>query len=84
MKPSESPKTEDNGQQFGKQIREQREKLGAEQSSSRSPAKQQEAEPLSDDEKDSGILNWTLVLGVVGTIIVLTGVGILLGYWFAS
>jgi hypothetical protein len=84
VKPSESPKTEDNGQQFGKQIREQREKLGAEQSSSRSPAKQQEAEPLSDDEKDSGILNWKLVLGVVGTIIVLTGVGILLGYWFAS
>ena len=88
VKPSEIPKTGDNGQQIGKQIREQREKMWAKQASSRSrEGPQQEAEQLSDsvdDEKDSGILNWKLVLGVVGTIIVLAGVGVLLGYWFAS
>lgn len=93
VKPSESPKTGDDSPQTGKQIREQRQKVWAEQPSSQSPeeTQQQKAEPeeqqLSDavnSEKASNIPNWKLVLGVVGMIIVLTGAGILLGYWFAS
>lgn len=93
VKPSESPKTGADGPQTGKQIREQRQKMWEEQPSSRTPeeTQQQKAEPEEqqpsppvNDEKASNILNWKLVLGVVGMIIALTGVGILLGYWFAS
>ena len=38
----------------------------------------------SDEKKGSIMLTWKLALGVVGTIIVLVGIGVLLGYWFAS
>ena len=38
----------------------------------------------SDEEKGLIMLTWKLALGVVGTIIVLVGIGVLLGYWFAS
>ena len=47
----------------------------------------QNEEPLrnsSDEKKGAIMLTWKLTLGVVGTIIVLVGIGVFLGYWFAS
>lgn len=38
----------------------------------------------SEKEGEPGVLTWKLTLGVVGAVIVLIGVGVLLGYWFAS
>ncbi|MCZ6677675.1 MAG: hypothetical protein O7E52_10530 [Candidatus Poribacteria bacterium] len=38
----------------------------------------------SEEEGETSVLTWKLALGVVGGVIVLIGVGVLLGYWFAS
>ena len=74
-------------------IREQREETWEGQSSIRSRRRKQRRKvskgerkfwSKSEDKDKPNMLTWKLVLGVVGTISVLIGIGILLGTWFAG
>lgn len=74
-------------------IREQREETWEGQSSIRSSRRKQRRKlskgenkfwSESEDSEEPNMLTWKLAVGVVGTIIVLIGIGILLGFWFAS
>ena len=74
-------------------IREQREEMWEEQPSIRSRHQKRrrnvekaERKSLhkSKEEGEPAVLTWKLVLGVIGTIIVLIAIGIMLGIWFAN
>ena len=84
--------TPDEVQLIKEKIREQRQETWEGGASTRSRGRKKRdkinlGEPqlsLSEDEGGLIELTWKLALGVVGAIIVLIGLGIVLGYWFAS
>ena len=74
-------------------IREQREEMREEKSSIHPcPEKRRRNSEKADrkslrgskEEGEPAMLTWKLVLGVIGTIIILISIGIMLGIWFAS
>ena len=74
-------------------IRMQRREMREEQASIRAcppnrRRKVEKAEPNSrgesNEEGKSAMMTWKLVLGVIGTIIVLMAIGMMLGMWFAN
>lgn len=74
-------------------IREQQEEMWEKQPPIRSRSGKRRRNPEkaqrkslreSKEERDPTMLTWKLVLGVIGTIIVLIAIGIGLGIWFAS
>ena len=90
---SESQKIKTDSPQVRDRVQVQSEDTWQEQSSTHSRQGEQRGETSqneeslwnsSDEEKGLIMLTWKLALGVVGTITVLVGIGILLGYWFAS
>ncbi len=91
---SEDPSpTPDEADRIREKIREQREGMWEGQSSVHSrrtreqgTASEGEREFWEESENKGkpSVLTWKLALGVVGGVIVLIGVGVLLGYWFAS
>lgn len=90
---SESQKIKTDSPQVRDRVQVQSEDTWQEQSSTHSRQGEQQGETSqneeslwnsSDEEKGLIMLTWKLALGVVGTIIVLVGIGVWLGYWFAS
>jgi len=85
--------TPDEVQRIKEKIREQREETWEGAASTRSHRRRKQRQTDTDEhhlwdssENERGpiVLTWKLALGVVGAIIVLIGLGLLLGYWFAS
>ena len=85
--------TPDEVQRIKEKIREQREETWEGVASTRSHRRRKQRQTDADEhqlwdssENERGpiVLTWKLALGVVGAIIVLIGLGLLLGYWFAS
>ena len=85
--------TPDEVQRIKEKIREQREETWEGAASTRLHLRRKQRQTDTDEhqlwdssENERGpiVLTWKLALGVVGAIIVLIGLGVLLGYWFAS
>ncbi len=85
--------TPDEVQRIKEKIREQREETWEGVASTRSHRRRKQRQTDADEhqlwdssENERGpiVLTWKLALGVLGVIVVLIGLGLLLGYWFAS
>ena len=90
---SATPETDDDTREIIEKIREQREDTWEGNSATRSRRRRQRRKTSSkerefwnptEQEKGPSPFTWKLGFGVFGAIIVLVGIGILLGYWFAS
>ena len=93
LNPADKVPTSDEVKRIKETIREHREETweGAASTRSQRTRRQRQAHPdepqqLSSSADEGGVivLSWKLVVGVISAIIVLIGVGVLLGYWFAS
>ena len=85
------PETNNATSQIVQKIRKQREDTWEGNSATRSRRRRRKASSKKrefwnpmDQEEGPSPFTWKLVLGVFGVIIVLVGIGILFGYWFAS